>query len=253
VRNIKLTIAYDGTDFCGWQIQPDVRTVQGELERALAATTGETIRTVASGRTDAGVHALGQVVSFQTSVNWPIEAFRRALATHVPEDIAAIAAEDVPADFHAIRSAQRKRYRYLIHDGRTPDVLRRRYSWHSHEPLDESLMRTAAECLAGTHDFRSFETTGAPRETTVRTIYEIVIRRGTSADWLGPDSHLITIEVEADGFLYNMMRSIAGTLALVGRGKNPPEWVAKVVAAHDRTQAGPTAPPQGLFLVSVTY
>jgi tRNA pseudouridine38-40 synthase len=253
MRNIKLTLAYDGTDFCGWQIQPDVRTVQGELERALAATTGETIRTVASGRTDAGVHALAQVVSFQTTVTWPIDAFRRALATHLPEDVAAIAADEVPAEFHAIRSAKRKRYRYLIHDGRTPDVHRRRYSWHSHEPLDENRMRIAAQCLAGTHDFRSFQTTGAPRETTVRTIFEIDIRRGTGADWLGPIDRLIMLEVEADGFLYNMMRSIAGTLANVGRGKNPPESLAEVLAACDRTRAGPTAPPQGLFLVAVTY
>jgi tRNA pseudouridine38-40 synthase len=253
MRNIKLTLAYDGTDFCGWQIQPDVRTVQGELERALLATTGEAIRTVASGRTDAGVHALGQVVSFQTDVNWPIESFRRALATRLPEDIAAIAAEDVVADFHAIRSAKRKRYRYLIYDGRTLDVHRRRFTWHSHEPLDERLMRQAAECLVGTHDFRSFQTTGAPRETTVRTIHEIIIQRGAGEDWLGPVDQLISLEVEADGFLYNMMRSIAGTLSLVGREKNPPSWVGEVLAARDRTQAGPTAPPQGLFLVSVTY
>ena len=253
MRNIKLTVSYDGTDFCGWQIQPDVRTVQGELERALSATTGETIRTVASGRTDAGVHALGQVVSFQTAVDWPIEAFRRALATHLPDDIAAIAADDAPPDFHAIRSAKRKRYRYLIYDGRTLDVHRRRFTWHSHEPLDENLMRQAAECLAGTHDFRSFQTAGAPRETTVRTIHEISIERGAGDDWLGPIDRLISLEVEADGFLYNMMRSIAGTLSLVGRGKNPPSWVGQVLAARDRTQAGPTAPPQGLFLVSVMY
>ena len=253
MRNIKLTLAYDGTEFCGWQIQPDVRTVQGELERALAVTTGETIRTVASGRTDAGVHALGQVVSFRTGINWPTESFRRAVATHLPEDISAVAAEDVADDFHAIRSAKRKRYRYLIYDGRTLDVHRRRFTWHSHEPLDEQLMRQAAECLIGTHDFRCFQTTGAPRETTVRTIHQITIQRGAGDDWLGPIDRLISLEVEADGFLYNMMRSIAGTLSLVGRGKNPPPWVGEVLAARDRTQAGPTAPPQGLFLVSVTY
>jgi tRNA pseudouridine38-40 synthase len=219
----------------------------------LAATTGETIRTVASGRTDAGVHALGQVVSFQTAVDWPIESFRRALATHLPDDVAAIVAEEAPADFHAIRSATRKRYRYLIHDGRTPDIHRRRFTWHSHEPLDENLMRQAAEALRGKHDFRSFQTTGAPRETTIRTVFDITIRRGAGDDWLGPTDRLLTLEVEADGFLYNMMRSIAGTLSLVGRGKHPPSWVDEVLAACDRTQAGPTAPPQGLFLVCVSY
>jgi len=253
MRNLKLTLAYDGTDFCGWQIQPDARTVQGELERALAATTGEAIRTVASGRTDAGVHALGQVVSFRTGVDWPIESFRRALATHLPEDMAVVAAEDAPPDFHAIRSAKRKRYRYLIHDGRIADVHRRRFAWHCRERLDERLMRMGAEALVGTHDFASFQTTGAPRESTVRTIYEVSIQRGSGEDWLGPIERLVSIEVEADGFLYNMMRSIAGTLAHVGRGKYAPAWVGEVLAARDRTQAGPTAPACGLFLVSVTY
>ncbi len=248
MRWIKLTIAYDGTAYCGWQYQPDRMTVQGVVEDALGRITRETIRTVASGRTDAGVHALGQVVSFSTASHLPADVFQRAMNAELPRDVAVIGAEDAPDGFHATHDAVRKRYRYAIHDGPVRDVFQLRYAWHLGARLDAERMNRSAQALAGTHDFRSFETSGSPRTSTVRTVLEIEVRRGGAGE-----GDLVTTEIEADGFLYNMARAIVGTLVEVGRGARPETWPAEVLAAADRTAAGQTAPAQGLFLVKVDY
>lgn len=248
-RTVKLTLAYDGTAYAGWQVQRGQTTVQGVLESAIAKVTGRTTRVIASGRTDAGVHALGQVAGFHTDSQLPAAVLQRALNAELPRDVAVLEAADVPGDFHPIRDAVRKRYRYVICDGPVRDVFRRRYGWHCHHGrLDAEAMNRAARVLVGTHDFAGFETSGAPRKDSIRTISELRVERGRGGepDW-------VTIEVEADGFLYNMVRAIVGTLVEVGRGAEPESWVADVLAAADRRAAGPNAPPQGLFLVSVDY
>ncbi len=252
MRNIKLTIAYDGTDYAGWQVQPDRPTVQAAMEAAVEKVSGEWTRTIASGRTDAGVHALGQVVGFRTESQLPVDVLRRALDAELPDDISVLDAAEAPTDFHPIRDAVRKRYRYVIHDGPVQDVFRRRYCWHyRHGRLDVEAMSRAAQSLLGKHDFSSFETAGAPRETSVRTISDLVVKR-TENDGAGQGGRIV-VEVEADGFLYNMVRAIVGTLVEVGRGARAEGWVAEVVQAADRSAAGPTAPPQGLVLVNVDY
>lgn len=248
VRTLKLILAYDGTAYAGWQVQTNQRTLQGTLEAALHKITGETIRVVASGRTDAGVHALGQVVSFVTASPREANVLQKALNAELPDDMVVIEAADAPEGFHAIRDATRKRYRYVIHDGPARDVFRRHYAWHYRRRLDADVMHRAAQALVGRHDFRSFETGWPQRSSSVRTVVEIAVRRG----WSG-DSDLVTLEIEADGFLYNMVRSIVGTLVEVGRGEQPEVWPGEVLAAQDRRAAGMTAPPEGLILVSVTY
>jgi tRNA pseudouridine38-40 synthase len=248
MRTIKLTLAYDGTAYHGWQYQPGQSTLQETLERALARITGEATRTIASGRTDAGVHALGQVVSFRSQTTLTGEVLQRALNAELPEDMVVIAAEDVAEDFHAIASACRKRYRYVLCDGPLRDVFARHYMWHVRTRLDEAAMQRAATSLVGTHDFASFETSGSQRETSVRTIYDLSVLRQPS-----PHTHRVHVEVEADGFLYNMVRTIVGTLVEVGRHVRDEQWLAEVLSAVDRRAAGTTAPPEGLFLVCVHY
>jgi tRNA pseudouridine38-40 synthase len=247
-RTIKLTLSYDGTDFAGWQFQPEQRTIQDTLEQTLARITGQFQRVISSGRTDAGVHALAQVVGFETESNLPPEILHRALNAELPHDMAALSVEEMPAAFHARRDAKRKCYRYVICDDRVRDVFRRRHAWQLFNRLDVAAMREAAALLPGKHDFASFETSGSERETTERTIFNLTIDRCGA-----PDEHVVVIEVEADGFLYNMVRNLAGTLVEVGQGRRSVSWVGDVLAACDRRSAGPTAPPQGLFLVRVTY
>jgi tRNA pseudouridine38-40 synthase len=243
-RNIKLTLAYDGTDFSGWQTQPGFRTVQETLETAVRELTGEPARANASGRTDTGVHAVGQVVNFYSNTRHPPDVLVRALNAHLPADVVVKAVADVAQAFDANRDARRKLYRYLIHDGETPDPFMRRYCWHTRHRLDADAMRRAAEPLRGRHDFHSFETHWPNRMSSVRTITQLAVNR--LGDW-------IWLDVEADGFLYNMVRAVAGTLVNVGRGYWPAERVAEILNAEDRKEAGPTAPPQGLFLMRVTY
>src|SRR5436190_12829140 len=245
MRNIKLTVSYDGTDFNGWQTQPGYRTVQETLEKALAELTGEPrIRANASGRTDAGVHAVGQVVNFYSTTQLPCETLVRAINAHLPADVVVREAADVPQAFDANHDAVRKLYRYVIHDGPVPSPFLRRYCCPSRHKLDAAAMARAAVVLKGRHDFRCFETEWPNRASSVRTITHLAINRAGEYIWL---------DVEADGFLYNMVRAIAGTLMNVGRGYWPPSQVAEILAAGDRTLAGPTAPAQGLFLVRVTY
>lgn len=245
MRNFKFTLSYDGTDFHGWQWQPERRTVQGTLEQAILALTGEPrVHVNASGRTDAGVHAVAQVVNFHSSTHHRTEVVGRAVQAHLPDDIVITSAEEVPLSFDASRDAVRKLYRYIIHDGPAPNPFLRRYSCRSRHRLDAEAMRAAAACLKGTHDFACFETEWPNRASSVRTITHIGLSR--VGDWLW-------LDVEADGFLYNMVRAIAGTLMYVGRGFWPAAQVQTILEAKDRTLAGPTAPAQGLFLMRVTY
>jgi tRNA pseudouridine38-40 synthase len=245
MRNFKLTLSYDGTDFNGWQTQPGHRTVQETVEKAIAKLTGEArVRINASGRTDTGVHALGQVVNwFSATLLEPAVLFR-AINAHLPDDIVVQAVEEAPDAFDANRDAMRKLYRYVIHDGEVPSPFLRRYACHTRRRFDAAAMARAAEVLRGQHDFRSFETEWPNRASSVRTITHIAVNRFGDYLWL---------DVEADGFLYNMVRAIAGTLMNVGRGYWPESQVAEILQAGDRTLAGPTAPAQGLFLVRVTY
>jgi tRNA pseudouridine38-40 synthase len=244
MRNIKLTLCYDGTDFHGWQRQPKLRTVQQVLEEALEQLTGVRPTTTASGRTDAGVHALGQAVHFLTASRHSTETFVRALNAIMPRDVRVLEAREMPQSFHATLDAKSKRYRYAIDNARIAGPFGLRYRWHVPLPLDVEAMRRAGSALIGRHDFRSFESDWPNRMSSIRTIVDLAVER---------EGDTVTIEVEADGFLYNMVRSIAGTLVLVGNGKRPESWVTEVLAAQDRVEAGPTAPPQGLFLVVVHY
>jgi tRNA pseudouridine38-40 synthase len=245
MRNIKLTLSYDGTDFQGWQTQPGYRTVQQTLESALVKLSGEAkVRVNASGRTDAGVHAVGQVANFHSAMTVPIAKLLGAINAHLPDDVVVHSAEEVPESFDANRDAVGKRYRYVIHDGPTVSPFLRRYCCHSKQALDAAAMARAALPLVGRHDFHSFETEWPNRASSVRTITHLAVNRA---------GELIWIDVEADGFLYNMVRAIAGTLMNVGRGFWPESQVAAILNAEDRTLAGPTAPAAGLFLMRVTY
>ena len=244
MRNLKLLLAYDGTDFSGWQRQPDRRTVQQDLESAIGRLTGVESRTEASGRTDAGVHALGQVVHFHTASDHPPEVFRKALNAMLARDVRVLDAVEVPQAFHATIDARSKVYRYVIDNGPVADPFRLRYSHHLYHRLDVDAMALAALALVGRHDFHSFETHWPNRTSSVRTITHVAVNRMNDSVW---------VDVEADGFLYNMVRSITGTLVEVGKGRWPETKVAEALAAEDRREAGPTAPPQGLFLVRVRY
>ncbi len=248
MRFLKVTLAYDGTDYFGWQVQHGQRSLQGAFEAALHKVTQESIRVFASGRTDTGVHALGQVVSFSTASSLAPEVLCRALNANLPDDMLVLSVVEAPEGFHATRDAVRKRYRYVIQDSWRPDLFSRRYAWQLRQRLDEHLMAEAARPLVGRHDFASFQRAGSPRKGTVRTVNELSVRRAT-----GEGAERIVIEIEADGFLYNMVRNIVGTLAAVGTKKQPVAWMAEVLAAADRRVAGATAPPHGLYLVSVEY
>lgn len=245
MRNLKLTLSYDGSEFSGWQTQPGRRTVQQTLETAIArATSAARVRCNVSGRTDAGVHALGQVVNFYSETRLPPVVLRRAINAHLPGDVAVLAVEDVPESFDANQDARRKLYRYHLHDGPVMSVFLRRYAWHVRWPLDLDAMRRAARPLIGTHDFHSFETGWPNRLSSIRTISRLEVQRRGS---------YLFIDVEADGFLYNMVRAIAGTLVNVGRGYWLPDITGEILAACDRRRAGPNAPARGLFLVKVFY
>jgi tRNA pseudouridine38-40 synthase len=260
-RWLKLTVAYDGTAYSGWQFQPDKRTIQGAIEATWQSLTQETLRVTAAGRTDAGVHALGQAVGLATETRLTNEDLHRGLNALLPDDIAVITIEDARENFHATYDAVGKRYRYHIHNSRSPSVFTRHYAWHYPQPLDAEAMHTAGQALVGRHDFSSFETAGSERPDSIRTIHELHVA-ASLRDANPPvserlphvcSSSRITIDVHGDGFLYNMVRTIVGTLVEVGTGKRDTNWPAQVLIACDRRQAGQTAPPHGLFLVNVDY
>ena len=249
-RSLKVTLTYDGTDFCGWQLQPNGRSVQEVLENAWQSITSESIRITASGRTDAGVHALSQVVSLRTESRLDNPTLIKAWNANLPADVRILDAIDVSKDFHAIRDARRKHYRYLLQDSPLTNVFQRRYVWHLPKRLDCSAMCSAAVALVGEHDFAAFQSSGSPRKTTKRHVFWLKVKRTESTSLTGP---LLSIDVEANGFLYNMVRNIVGTLVEVGRGRQSIDWPKSVLASRDRRQAGPTAPAIGLYLVNVAY
>ncbi len=244
MRRIKLTVAYDGTAYCGWQIQPNGITVEEVLNRALSRLTGEEIHVTGASRTDAGVHARGNVAVFDTASAIPSERLTYAVNPFLPEDIVVVKSEEVPAEWHPRYQNSVKTYEYHILNREMPDPLRRRDSWHVSFPLDLDKMRAAAVHLVGEHDFRSFCSIHTGAKTTVRTICSLDIEKSED---------LITIRISGNGFLYNMVRIIAGTLTEVGRGFRTPEEVNDILDAGERKQAGATAPPQGLVLAGIEY
>ena len=273
-RRIKLTLEYDGADFFGWQVQDrpksgaaprrKVRTVQGELERALQRLTGEPVRCVGAGRTDEGVHALGQVASFELPDTVQISTDHLALGlnAHLPADLSAVRAEDAPEDFNAMASAKGKLYRYRIFNRRQRSAVRLRTHWHVRFPLDVDAMRAAAEHFTGEHDFTAFAVALAETQSkraaagkralqTVRRIARAEISARGRYD--SEEGCAIAFEVQGEGFLYKMVRGMAGSLVEVGRGRKPPDWIAEVLRSKDRRQAGPSAPGKGLYLVRVLY
>jgi tRNA pseudouridine38-40 synthase len=248
MRHLKLTIAYDGTEYVGWQVQINGISVQQRLEEGWQSVTGEKIRITASGRTDSGVHALGQVCSLATESVLSTDQLVRALNAETPFDISVRSVEEAPSGFHAIRDAVEKTYRYHIQYGRILDPLRLRTCWYVPGRIDVAAMRQAAASLTGEHDFASFESAGAERSTTVRTIQRLEVEEEPVHGFPG-----LSLTITADGFLYNMVRNIVGTLIQVGKNKNEIEWVQWVRDQRDRTCAGQTAPAHGLFLDHVVY
>lgn len=250
LRTFKLTVAYNGSRYSGWQWQPgETLSVQRQIETAIHQIIGEEVRVAGSGRTDAGVHAFGQVASFSTKRwNAPADRWVRAFNCFLPKDIVVRRAEEAALRFHAIRDSVGKLYRYTIRNSRVVDPHLAHLQWCVHRTLDVEAMRAAAQRLVGTHDFASLQGQGSPRYNTVRTIHTLEIQ--TTDVWEG---QVIEINVSANGFLYNMVRNIVGTLVEVGHGKHPPEWIDELLARRDRSSAGQTAPAAGLCLMEVLY
>lgn len=245
MRRIRMIVAYDGTDYCGWQIQPNGITIEEVLNTTLGKLTGEDIHVIGASRTDSGVHALGNVAVFDTDSPIPPERMAYALNQKLPADIVIVKSEEVPPDWHPRYQEQiSKTYEYHIYNAQIPDPLKRRYSTFVSFPLDVGKMREGAAYLEGEHDFASFCNVRTNVEDTVRTIDEIVIENA------GSD---LTIRITGNGFLYNMVRIIAGTLIRVGRGFYTPEKVKEILDAKERTEAGVTASPEGLTLVKIEY
>ncbi|MDO5398534.1 MAG: tRNA pseudouridine(38-40) synthase TruA [bacterium] len=242
--NIKLKIQYDGTEYHGWQVQPGNITIQEVLAKAVCRISGEEIKLKGCGRTDAGVHAEGYVCNFRTNARIPAERWPYALNSKLPPDIVCKSAEEAADSFDSNRSAKAKRYIYRIYNSDIPDAFLNRYSWQYKHRLDDEKMRRAAEAFIGKHDFIGFASSGFTVKTTVRTIYSLDVTR---------DGDLITIDVCGNGFLYNMVRIIAGTLVFAGSGKIKPEDMEAVIASKCRERAGVTAPAHGLCLKEVYY
>ena len=245
MRRLKLILEYDGTHFAGFQKQSGkVRTVQGVLEEALFQLTGEKINVVGAGRTDSGVHALGQVVHFETSSTIPVDRFPAALNGHLPSDLAVLEAAAVNASFHARYDALKKKYCYLVFNSRKPVAIWRRHCYHFPVPLDLSAMKECAQVFVGEHDFTAFSAVGSSVKSTVRHVFSMNIEK--KGEWI----RFISI---ANGFLYKMVRLMVGTLLEVGRGKLSPAQVKHILEEGKRGHGGPTVPPQGLYLVKVYY
>jgi tRNA pseudouridine38-40 synthase len=247
-RRIKLTIAYDGTDYRGWQIQPGRRTVQGTLCEAAAAVLRYPTHVQGASRTDAGVHARGQVGVIDTTHPIPAEHLHLALNDHLPQDIAVLHGEEVGPDFDVMRDVTRKAYRYTIYTGRVRPVRQIRFCWHFPAPLAVEPMQAAARHFVGLHDFRSFAADADEDRSTLRTVFRCDVTRGFEGD-----PEFITIDVEGDGFLRHMVRAIAGTLIDIGRGHWRPEQVPDILAARSRRAAGHLAPAPGLCLEWMKY
>ena len=242
---VKLTIAYDGTAYCGWQVQPNGVTVQEVLNEKLSEFFDQEISVVGASRTDAGVHALCNVCAFDVETRMPAEKIAFALNQTLPDDISVVDSCEVDADFHPRFHKGKKTYEYHILNRTFPDPTRRLYSLFYHRPLDYEAMNRAAAYLVGEHDFTTFSSIHAQTNTYVRRVYDCHVTRD--------ENDMITIHIEGNGFLYNMVRIIAGTLIEVGWGKRTPESVGEILEAKDRALAGPTAPPEGLTLVRIDY
>lgn len=241
---IALGLEYDGTEFRGWQIQHEGRTIQRCLEAALRVVADHPVRAICAGRTDAGVHALGQVAHFDTVAGRTSRSWTLGLNSNLPTDISVRWARAVPGEFHARFSACARSYRYWILNSACRPALLRHRVWWVHRPLDARLMQDAAQALLGEHDFSAFRAAGCQSHTARRHVHSIAVRR---------EKHLLCLEITANAFLHHMVRNIVGTLAVVGRGEAPPGWVSEVLASGDRRAAGMTAPPDGLYLTAVDY
>lgn len=272
MKRIMLTVAYDGTNYHGWQIQPNGETIESVLNKCLSELLQESIEVSGASRTDAGVHALGNLAVFDTESPIPADKISYALNRRLPEDIRIQKSEEVPADFHPRHCASRKTYEYRIYSAPFPMPTKRLYTHYTYIPLNVDLMSQAAECLVGEHDFKSFCSAEAQVETTVRQIDSIEIlvecreednvrngrsnaesRKDSIAGYIDQESKEIVIRVSGRGFLYNMVRIIAGTLMEIGRGYIEPQRMKKILEAKDRQAAGPTAPACGLTLVKIEY
>ncbi len=240
MKRVMLTVAYDGTNYHGWQIQPNKETIEGILNRCLSELLGEQIAVIGASRTDSGVHALGNIAVFDTKSPIPAEKISYALNQRLPEDIKIQKSEEVAADFHPRHCSSRKTYEYRIYCAPFPMPVKRLYSYFTYVPLDADLMSQAAEYLVGTHDFKSFCSIETQVESTVRQIDAVEVEK---------EGQEIVVRVAGRGFLYNMVRIIAGTLLEVGRGKIKPQEMEAILKAKDRRAAGPTAPACGLTLV----
>lgn len=261
LRNIKLTIAYDGSEYHGWQIQPDCVTVQGVLTEALRDLLGPRARICGASRTDAGVSALGQVGLVQIDTPIPTENFAKAITDRLPESMTIVKAEDIAMGFDVIGDVKRKLYRYTIYGGPVRPVLQMRHCWHVPAHLDLQAMSEAAGRLVGKKDFKSFAAAADQRQDSVRTVFRCEVTEAPAEDGQGPQTQPVAfgvprwiyVDVEGDGFLYNMVRNIVGTLVEVGVGRWSPEKIPEILEARDRKAAGPIAPPNGLCLMWIQY
>jgi tRNA pseudouridine38-40 synthase len=244
IRNLKLTISYDGLNYSGWQNQPGKHTIQGCLQQSLGELTGTFIKINGASRTDAGVSALGQVVNFLIDSPIPTDNFVKALNHRLPQDIVVTEATEVGRDFDASGSAKSKLYRYTIFTGKKRNVLKTRNCWHRPAPLDIAAMDAAAKMLIGEKDFKSFASAADRRESSIRTVMQCQVAQ--QDNW-------VYIDIEAERFLYNMVRNIVGTLVEIGRGKWKPEKITEILEAKNRTAAGPIAPAAGLCLMWIKY
>lgn len=246
MRNIKLTIEYDGKNFSGWQTQPDKESIQDEIEFAIEAITGEKIEIIGSGRTDAGVHALGQVANFHTNSSIEIEKIPYAINSKLKKSIVIKNAEEVEERFHARYNCKGKTYRYIINNNEFPSALDRYKEFHMPYKLNIEDMKEALKYFEGTHDFKGFMSSGGnKKKTTIRTL--------TKCELMQKEDSRIIIELSGDGFLYNMVRIICGTIVDVGLGKIKVEDISSIIESKDRTRAGKTLPPHGLYLKEVRY
>ena len=245
MRNIKLTIEYDGKEFHGWQKQQNKLNIQGSIEKAIKQITSEEIELTASGRTDAGVHALGQVANFKTNSNLPIEKFPIAINSKLKKSIRIINAEEVDESFHSRLSCKRKTYRYIINNSHVASAVYRNLETHIQQKLDIEKMQEAIAFFEGKHDFKAFKASGTSSKNSVRTIYNAKVVKA--------ENERIYIELTGSGFLYNMVRIIAGTLVEVGLGKILPNEIPNIIKEGKREKAGKTLPSNGLFLINVEY
>lgn len=244
MKRVMLTVAYDGTDYCGWQIQPNGATIEGELNKHLSRLLHEEITVIGASRTDSGVHALCNIAVFDTNARIDAPKIAYALNQRLPMDIRIQGSKEVASDFHPRHCNSTKTYEYRIYNATFENPITRRYAYFVYVPLDLVRMQKAADYLIGEHDFKSFCVAKAQVLTTVRTIYDIKIRK---------EGDYVTIRVSGNGFLFNMVRIIVGTLVRIGRGVWEPERMEEILAAKDRQKAGPTAPPNGLTLVKYEF